>query len=193
MFKKFLGVIRFILSGIKSPNRHYSGKKAKPLNIVQEKKGDVMNSAEKMIVHMQSSKEIAMNYIMRFVGIFYSWGGDDPSGFDCSGLAVEYLKVAGLIKRKSDYGANALWEHFKKERVKKPYRGCLVFYWNAQKTYIMHIEIMLNGTITLGASGGGSKTKTREDAIKHNAFIKCRPYDSISRVAGFADPWLIKD
>lgn len=149
--------------------------------------GDDMTNWEKV----NDDREIALGYIHQFIGTFYSWGGDDPSGFDCSGLAVEYLKVAGLIARKSDYGANGLWEHFKDRRVSKPSRGCLVFYWNSKMQYIVHVEIMLNERITLGASGGGSNTKTREDAIKQNAFIKCRPYDSISRVAGFVDPWLV--
>ena len=39
----------------------------------------------------------AVDYIKRFIGRPYSWGGDDPmSGFDCSGLIHETLQAVGL-------------------------------------------------------------------------------------------------
>ena len=42
----------------------------------------------------------------------------------------------------------------------------------------------------IGASGGGSKTKTIKDAIKHNAFIKVRPVNSRSGPKAYFDPYI---
>lgn len=49
---------------------------------------------------------------------------------------------------------------------------------------------MINEDLAIGASGGGSRTRTRQDAIKHNAFIKIRPVDSRKYIAGFANPYV---
>jgi hypothetical protein len=43
--------------------------------------------------------------------------------------------------------------------------------------------------LSLGASGGGSRTVTVSDAIRSNAFIKLRPFRSRDGVAGFVDPF----
>ena len=33
----------------------------------------------------------------KYIGKFYKWGGDDPSGFDCSGFVIEILKSVGIL------------------------------------------------------------------------------------------------
>ena len=68
--------------------------------------------------------------------------------------------------------------------------GGLVFWGNQPNGKIIHIEIMINEDLAIGASGGGSRTRTRQDAIKHNAFIKIRPVDSRKYIAGFANPYV---
>ena len=40
---------------------------------------------------------------------------------------------------------------------------------------MIHVEMMVDDLHVVGASGGGSKTKTIADAIKQNAFVKMRP------------------
>ena len=138
----------------------------------------------------RTNKEIALAYIWGYLGKWYKWGGDDPSGFDCSGLAIEYLKAAGLLARKSDTTADGLWRKFEKQRVKNPYRGCLVFWQRtSDPAKASHIEIMLNNKLAIGASGGGSKTLTIADAINQNAFIKVRDIYSRNNILGFIDPF----
>ena len=40
---------------------------------------------------------------------------------------------------------------------------------------IIHVEMLIDEYFTIGASGGGSRTLSIADAIKHDAFIKQRP------------------
>ena len=129
----------------------------------------------------------------------YRWGGDDPEGgFDCSGLVIEGLKSVGVLPRKGDWKAVELLNRFRdRPRVARNdiRRGMLVF-WERTKPdgtlYIGHVEIVFrileDGTIlTIGASGGGSKTLTREDAVRQNAFVRIRPL--VEPYAAVIDPF----
>lgn len=117
----------------------------------------------------------ALEYGGRYLGKLYRWGGDDPAGFDCSGLMVEMLKAAGKLPRDGDWDAAQLAEHFPATLVLRP--GVMVF-WN-RGAHIGHVEMVyaVHGgqVLTIGASGGGSATTSDEAAIKANAFVKIRP------------------
>lgn len=136
---------------------------------------------------VQTERELALDYAWRYLGTFYSWGGDDPSGFDCSGFVVEILKAIGLLPRGGDWTAAGLFGLFQNKAVSEPQAGCLVFWHSNDK--IIHVEMCVDSERSLGASGGGRGTVTREDAIKHNAFIKMRPYKTRKNVYGFVDPF----
>lgn len=119
--------------------------------------------------------ELALKYIWdTYLGKWYIWGGDNPKGFDCSGLAVEYLKSCGVVSRGSDYTAASLYKKFVSYQSPLPTRGCLVFFRKNKK--INHVEIAVNSRLSIGARGGGNKIITVADAIKHDAFIKLRPF-----------------
>jgi len=133
-------------------------------------------------------RKIAVDYIKNWIGHWYKWGGDDPSGFDCSGLVVEMLKSVGIVPRKFDATAAQLYKKFQYNVVSSPTKGCLAF-WHNNNGKIIHVEILVDEELTIGASGGGSKTLTREDAIRDNAFIKMRPYRGRMNLHGFVDPF----
>jgi len=137
----------------------------------------------------EAKRETVLKIAYSYLGTFYTWGGDDPSGFDCSGLCIECLKSVGALPRKGDWTAAALWHKFPIKPANGK-AGDLVFWANQRDGKIIHIEIMVNEDLAIGASGGGSNTKTRQDAIKHNAFIKIRPVDSRNHVAGFVNPYV---
>ncbi len=119
-------------------------------------------------------KRIASRLAYKFVGLPYIWGGDDTvAGFDCSGFVIELLKSIGILPRGGDWTAKTLYVKFKDKKVKFAKEGCLVFF--AKNNKIIHVEYVWEKGLMIGASGGGSKTKTREDAIKHNAYVKIRP------------------
>jgi cell wall-associated NlpC family hydrolase len=125
-------------------------------------------------------RKLAIDYAMRFIGTWYKWGGDDPSGFDCSGYMISILKAVGVLERKGDWRARDLFAMFDPVDQHNIKPGDLVFWRRADSTGpIIHVEMMINESLAIGASGGGSATITEADAMRHNAFIKIRP--AISR------------
>lgn len=131
---------------------------------------------------------VAVEVARSFHGTPYIWGGDDPSGFDCSGLIVEILQSVNLLRHGTDFTADGIYKIFGDCKVPEPYQGCLACYHNKAKTRIGHIEFCINRELTIGASGGGSKTTTLGKAIKDNAFVKYRPiYRRLNVV--FVDPF----
>lgn len=137
----------------------------------------------------QTPREFALAYAWRYIGLWYKWGGDDPSGFDCSGYVIEILKAVGILSRQFDTNADNLYRMFEQYKITEPIPGALVFWYNAQRNKKIHIEMMITEKLSIGASGGGSKTLTIEDAVRDNAFIKIRPIASRSNIAGFVDPF----
>ena len=123
-----------------------------------------------------SRLDLALDVAQSYLGTFYSWGGDDPSGFDCSGLMIEILKSVGILPRKGDWTADGLKDKFNDKSIQVPRAGCLLFWGVGGKA--VHVEMVFaifgNDVITIGASGGGSKTTSKEVAIQQNAFVKIR-------------------
>ena len=139
------------------------------------------------MMDLEITEKIAWHYL----GTWYKWGGDDASGFDCSGFICELLQSVGKIGRKEDLTAGGLFVRFKLARVNKPELGCLVFY-GLDEQHITHVEFCLDEKHSIGASGGGSHCLTIEDAIQLNAFIKVRPIQSRFDIVGFVNPFLMK-
>jgi len=98
-------------------------------------------------------------------------------------LVIEGLQSVGILPRKGDWTARVLLADVFGDKPRIVLRseirpGMLVF-WK-RGTRIGHVEIVWkvldDGTIlTIGASGGGSRTRTIQDAIDQNASVKVRP------------------
>lgn len=116
-----------------------------------------------------------MHTALTYLGTPYRWGGDDPSGFDCSGFVIECLKTVGLCKEKQDFTANSLLKYFSdKQILSSPEKGALLFYCsNSGIAY--HVVICLDSEFQIGASGGNSETTYNQKAWSQNAYIKIRP------------------
>lgn len=126
---------------------------------------------------MDRAKSVVLyEYAWSLVGKPYRWGGDDPiAGFDCSGLIIELLTAVGLWPHGKDASAQQLYEHFEAiGQVGLSDYGSLVFY-GKDKNSITHVSMIIEPGFIIEAGGGGSKTKTLQDAIDQNAFIRIRP------------------
>jgi len=122
------------------------------------------------------SDRILYDYLMRFVGRPYKWGGDDAiKGFDCSGLVIEFLIAASVAPHGYDASSSQLVDFVKSkggERTSLPKFGSLVFYGIPS---VNHVAIALDQHLMIEAGGGDSTVVDEESAAKKNAFIKVRP------------------
>lgn len=139
-------------------------------------------------------RQIALKYAYSWLGRPYRWGGDDPSGIDCSGLIVEILQGVGLLKHGTDYDVAGLIDalgHDKLTTVFVP--GALVCYHDARGIYT-HVGMLTEASgIVLQAAGGGSATQTVDDAWRSNAFVKLRPVDYRKEAYIIIDPFVGTD
>lgn len=107
----------------------------------------------------------------------YLYGGNGFSGRDCSGAMNYLLQAIGVLPHKMDLTSQGLYDYFKDKQAKilpaDPF-GMLLFY-GANPQAINHVNMALNNLQTIGAEGGTPLTKTLEDAIKHDAFMKIKP------------------
>lgn len=118
--------------------------------------------------------ELLRNYALRFVGTPYTWGGDDSIyGYDCSGFIQELLSSVGMDPP-GDQTAQALYNFFDKNGKYNSYGvGALAFYGKSV-TEIIHVAMMVDQWRIIEAGGGGSKTKTKEEAARDNAYVRIR-------------------
>ena len=128
--------------------------------------------------------ETALSYL----GTPYIWGGDDPSGFDCSGFVIECLRTVGIVSEKEDYTADALYYMFLRDSplniggpILKPDTGRLIFGFDGKGSLALpdgkatHVVICLDEKFQIGASGGTRHTSDPQKAWRDNAYIKIRP------------------
>jgi len=119
--------------------------------------------------------QVAESHLNRW----YIWGGDDPLGFDCSGLVVECLRSVGWIGPNLDLSADGLWQMFQPDENTIPTpgagAGAMAFWFTGQRA--THVAICLDSEYCLTADGGGSHIRTVSDAQRFNAYIKIRPID----------------
>ncbi len=126
------------------------------------------------MVNAMMAEKWFLKTALAYLGTPYVWGGDDPSGFDCSGYVIECLKSAGLVGESEDYTADELLRLFEDNVVDGPVRGGLLFYLD-ERGRAIHVTICLDEYFQIGASGGGSKTTSVDAAWRENAYVKIRP------------------
>jgi len=135
--------------------------------------------------------EQALQYIMHLSGIKYFYGGEDPiEGFDCSGLACEYLKAGGKLPNSVRVSAQNLYLRFsmKGNDIDEPKRGALVFYGSSTND-IGHVAICLDKYSMLEAGGGSRSTDTDEEAADRDAFVRVRPINRRKDIVAYVDPF----
>lgn len=117
-------------------------------------------------------RDAAVSYAEAWIGKPYVWGGDDFSGFDCSGFAIEVLQSVGILPHIFDDTADGLFNRYKSKIIQlheaKP--GCLVFWFRADSR-ASHVEVCRNERQVIGAGGGGAPQLTPEEIVREDAFL----------------------
>jgi len=134
-----------------------------------------------------SKSDVVLKIAWHYLGKPYIWGGDNPEGFDCSGLVIECLKSVGVLPRKGDWTAEGLYQ-LCKPVPNLPNSGELVF-WADESGKHIHVEIVLGGGLSIGASGGGSWALNPEEAYHKGAYIKVRPIATRGGTVHYGNPY----
>lgn len=115
-----------------------------------------------------------IDYAKSFLHLPYIWGGDDPlSGLDCSGLVQLILASVGMDPP-GDQTAQALYNHFEINGSLNSYGAGSIAFYGESVTKVTHIAFCLDQYLMIEAGGGGSTTKTLQDAITQNAYVRMR-------------------
>jgi len=119
------------------------------------------------------------------LGTPYIYGGNNPlEGMDCSGAVLEVLKAVGIWKN-GDTTSQGLYDHFAKSgrdmtsaaKMPNVLRAPDILFFGESKTEISHVALYYGFQLMWESGGGGSSTKTLEDAKKAGAFVRLRPMD----------------
>lgn len=128
-----------------------------------------------------SLRDAALYVWESYLNVPYKWGGDDPmDGLDCSGLVLEGLKAVGLVPREADFTAdqllNVVFRALPRYRLDSELHPGMLVFWGDPR--VTHVEIVWavigDRVLTIGASGGGSRTVDRVMAARQNAYVKIR-------------------
>ena len=128
--------------------------------------------------NVQEWRDAVMQAAVSHMGAPYSWGGNGPAVFDCSGFVLYVLRQdTGLINW-PDETAQGISNRL--VSTNSPEKGDPVFYTGSSG--VSHVEIYTgSGSQTLGASGGGSNTHGDDP----NAKVKYGDYSRSSRSISF--------
>ncbi|RKH19151.1 peptidoglycan endopeptidase [Corallococcus sp. CA047B] len=125
-----------------------------------------------------TQRALFLQLVLNQVGAPYRWGAKgslpDPHGprlFDCSGLVTWSLHQVGGPDWRTTHNTDRLWDACKPvERVEELQPGDLVLYGKAGDPD--HVMVHVGAGVVVGASGGGSTTRTLEDAARSDAKVK---------------------
>ncbi|WP_233602184.1 C40 family peptidase [Corallococcus sp. CA047B] len=154
-----------------------------------------------------SQRALFLQLVLCQMGAPYRWGAKgsrpDPHGprlFDCSGLVTWCLHQVGGPDWRATHNTDRLWDECRPvERVEDLQPGDLVLYGRGgaatadgrpvTRADPDHVMVYVGAGVVVGASGGGSTTRTLEDAARSDAKVK--PFARItyrSDVLGYRRP-----
>lgn len=122
----------------------------------------------------ENARKWLVQTAVSYLGTPYIWGGNNPSGFDCSGFVQECLRSVGALEEPIDCTADGLMLNLKGTVIEMPTVGALLFTLNLTGK-ATHVVICLDDWFCIGANGGTSETTDSQSAWRKNAFVKIRP------------------
>lgn len=105
----------------------------------------------------------AVRIMMKFQGVPYVWGGESPSGFDCSGLATYAYRQIGKDVPHYTY---AIWEKFPQVPFDQLQTGDMVFFSN-----LGHMGIYIGNGMMIHAPRTGDVVRVASMADRMGGYV----------------------
>ena len=102
-----------------------------------------------------SSRNKIVAEAKKYVGVPYSWGGNTPNGFDCSGYVQYVLKQCGIAVPRTTELQAQVGSYIKKADLRP---GDLVFLQNTYRAGISHVGIYIGNDQMIHASSSKGVT-----------------------------------
>lgn len=118
-----------------------------------------------------------VNACIAKLGRPYIWNGKGPYSFDCSGLVTYVLFELGGPDWRATHNSQRLANEL--PHVNHPSPGDLCLYGKSWQL-VNHVMVWVDGRV-IGASGGNSRTVTREIALQMNACVRWKPKPGYAR------------
>ena len=145
----------------------------------------IIPSTPRPIPHESAARAVAVAAMKSLVGTPYVWASKDVSkgGLDCSGAVTVAYEKAGLALPGARYRYGSADLHRALEPTRSPEPADLAFYGRSGK--VSHVMMYVGDGNVAGASGGGPRTKTADDARAIGAYVKTRPADYRKDLVGY--------
>jgi cell wall-associated NlpC family hydrolase len=133
--------------------------------------------------------KLALLAFLSYVGVPYIYRGNSPlTGFDCSGLAIEWGKMTGIMRSRYDNSSQGIYNDFSSKWSPSPPKEMAYVFYGTSKRSIEHVAIMVDDKRVIEAAGGDSTTTTMDEAIKRDARVRLRPYNNRSDIVAILMP-----
>jgi cell wall-associated NlpC family hydrolase len=130
----------------------------------------------------------ALSIHRQMLGIPYKWGGKSWQGFDCSGSECETLMSVGILPDRTVLSSSGLYRRFRDNALEDVLPGALLFFGRSIDR-ITHVAMAIDDEFMYEAGGGGSRTRTIMDAIRHRAYVRRRRIDRRDDLVAICDPF----
>ncbi len=121
-----------------------------------------------------TTQENVVIYAKNYLNVKYVWGGNTPSGFDCSGFVKYVYQQYGVTLNRVAADQARQGTAISKANLQL---GDLVFFdTNGGHNYINHVGIYIGGGMFIHASSGAGKvvTTSLNDGFYENAYMSAR-------------------
>jgi len=117
-------------------------------------------------------------YLLLFIGLPYIYKGNNPlTGFDCSGLVCEGLRIKGIVGYKEDLCSQDIYHRLLENGLYAPQgiKKDAILFFGKSISQITHVAVAVDQFTMIEAGGGDSTCTTEEEAARRNAFVRLRP------------------